>query len=80
MKKIALALAMLAVIAGCDMPTYRVRLYSGDGKVIQEWRAITVRSDDCLVFIRTSPGEQEVAVSGTVTVESEDPAITPEKP
>lgn len=82
MRKITLVLAILATVAGCDidMSTYRVRLYSSDGKVIREWRAITCRSDDCLVYIRTSPGREEVAISGTVTVEPEGPAITPEKP
>lgn len=80
MKRLVLVLAMLAVVAGCNPTIYRVRLYSSDGKVIKEWRAITCRSDDCLVFIQTSPGQEDVAISGTVTVESEGPVITPEKP
>lgn len=80
MKRIALVLAMLAMIAGCDMQTYRIKLYPQDGKVIGEWKAITVRSDDCLVYFRTSVEGQERAISGTVTVEPDSPVLTPEKP
>lgn len=80
MRTFVLTLAMLFLVAGCDMPTYRVRLYSSDGKVIQEWHAISVRSDDCLVYIRTAPGLAEVGISGTVTAEPEGRGITPEKP
>ena len=79
MKKIALGLLMLGLVAGCELPTYRVRLFSGD-KVVGEWPARSYSQNEGLTTFTDIATGQRIAVSGNVIVDQYDKVIIDEKP